>query len=97
MHRILEFKQSAWVKLYIDFNTQKRKETANEANKTLFKLLNNGVYGKTMENMRKTIKIRITKNEKDFIKYASRPTNINHHIFAKRLVAVHEKEIINLK
>ena len=70
VHKILEFKQSAWMKAYIDFNTQKRKEATNEADKNLFKLLNNAVYGKTMENMRKRIKIRIIKNEKDFIKYA---------------------------
>ena len=92
VHKILEFKQSAWMKPYIDFNTQKRKEATNEANKNLFKLLNNAVYGKTMENMRKRIKIRIIKNEKDFIKYASRPTYINHNIFGKRLVAIHEKK-----
>ena len=41
VHRILEFKQSAWMKPYIDFNTQKRKEATNEADKTLFKLVNN--------------------------------------------------------
>ena len=55
---------------YIDFNTQKRKEATNEVDKNLFKLLNNAVYGKTMENMRKRIKIRITTNEKDFLNYA---------------------------
>ena len=98
VHKILEFKQSAWMKPYIDFNTQKRKEATNEADKNLFKLLNNAVYGKTMENMRKRIKIRIIKNKKDFIKYASRPTYINHNIFGKRLVAIHEKKrIINIK
>ena len=80
------------MKPYIDFNTQKRKEATNEADKNLFKLLNNAVYGKTMENMRKRIKIRIMKNEKDFIKYASRPTYFNHDIFGKRLVAIHEKK-----
>ena len=84
MHKILEFKQSAWMKLHIDFNTQKRKGGTNEADKNLFKLLNNAVYGKTMGNMRKRIKIRIIKNEKDFLKYASRPTYINHDIFGKR-------------
>ena len=41
VHRILEFKQSDWMKPYIDFNTQKRKEATNEADKTLFKLVNN--------------------------------------------------------
>ena len=92
MHRILEFKQSDWMKPYIDFNTQKRKEATNEADKNLFKLLNNAVYGKTMENMRKRIKIRITTNEKDFLKYASRPTYISHKKFGKNLVVIHEKK-----
>ena len=44
------------MKLYIDFNTQKRKEATNEADKNHFKLLNNAVYGKAVENMRKRIK-----------------------------------------
>ena len=92
VHKILEFKQSAWMKPYIDFNTQKRKEATNEADKNLFKLLNNAVYGKTMENMRKRIKIRITTNEKDFLKYASRPTYIGHKKFVKHLVVIHEKK-----
>ena len=57
------------MKPYIDFNTQKRKEATNEADKNHFKLLNNAVYGKAMENMRKRTKIRIIKNAEGFIKY----------------------------
>ena len=52
------------MKPYINFNTQKRKEATNEADKKNFKLLNNAVYGKTIENMRKRIKIRIIKKRK---------------------------------
>ena len=85
VHRILEFKKSAWMKAYIDFNTQKRKEANSEADKNLFKLLNNAVYGKTMENLRKRIKIRIKKIQKDFLKYVSRPTYVSHNIFGKNL------------
>ena len=92
VHRILEFKQSDWMKSYIDFNTKRRKEATNEVDKNLFKLLNNAVYRKTMENMRKRMKIRITKTPKDFLKYASRPTYISHNIFGKNLVVTHEKK-----
>ena len=49
------------MELYINFNSQKIKEATNEADKNQFKLLNNTAYGKTMENMRKRIKIRIVK------------------------------------
>ena len=80
VHRILEFKQSDWTKSYIDFNTERRKEATNEADKNLFKLLNNAAYRKTMENMRKIMKMRITKTPKDFLKYASRPTYVSHNI-----------------
>ena len=80
------------MKPYIHFNTQKREEATNEADKNQFKLLNNAVYSKTMENMRKRIKIRIANTEKDFLKYSSRPTYINHKRFGQRLVAIHEKK-----
>ena len=75
---ILKFKQKDWMKPYIDFNTQKRKEATNEADKNHFKLLNNAVYGKTMENMKKRTKIRVVKSSKDFIKYTSRSTCAIH-------------------
>ena len=67
VHRILEFKQSPWMKPYIDFNTRKRMQATNESDKNFFKLMINSVYGKTMENMRKRIKIRIVTNEKKIV------------------------------
>ena len=70
---------------------KKRTESTNEADKNHFKLLNNAGSGKTMENMRKRIKIMITKTSKDFIKYDSRPYII-HNICGRRLIAIHEKK-----
>ena len=52
IHKVLKFKQKDWMTPYIDFNTQKRKEATNKADKNHFKLLNNVVYGKTMENIK---------------------------------------------
>ena len=80
------------MKSYIDFNTQKRKEATNEADKNQFKLLNNAVYGRTRENMRKRIKAKIIKNEKNLKKHTARSGYINYGYYGKRLIVMHEKK-----
>ena len=50
----------------------------------------NSVYGKAMENLRKRINVRLVNNEKDFLKYTSRPTYITHKLFGKDYAAIHE-------
>ena len=50
----------------------------------------NSVYGKTMENLRKRIKVRLVNNEKDFLKYTSRPISAPRKLFGKDYVAIHE-------
>ena len=65
--------------------------------KIFFKLMINSVYRKTMENLRKRINVRLVNNEKDFLKYTSRPTHITHKIFGKNYAAIHEiKPVLTL-
>ena len=90
IHRVLEFKQSDWMKKYIDFNTEKRMKAANDFEKDFFKLMINSVYGKTMENLRKRINVKLVNNAEDFLKYTIKPTYITCKIFDKYYAAIHE-------
>ena len=97
IHRVLEFNQSPWLKQYIDFNTEKRKNAKNAFEKDFFKLMNNSVFGKTMENIRKRVDVRLVTDEKKLLKLASKPTYVSSKIFNENLVAVHKiKETLTL-
>ena len=90
IHRVLKFKQSDWMKKYIGFNTKKRISATNDFEKDFFKLMINSFYGKTMEDLRKIINVRFANNKKDFLKYTSKPTYVNHKLFNKNFAAIHE-------
>ena len=83
IHRVLKFKQSDWMKKYINFNTKKRKNAANDFEKDFFKKMINFAYGKIIENLGKRINVRLVNNEKDFLKYTARSNHITHKIFNK--------------
>ena len=96
-HRVLEFDQSPWLKQYIDYNTEKRKNAKNDFEKDFFKLMNNSVFGKTMENLRKRVDVRLVTDEKKLLKLTSKPTYVSSKIFNENLVAVHKiKETLTL-
>ncbi|XP_068680645.1 uncharacterized protein [Montipora foliosa] len=90
VHQILEFNQSAWLKEYIDFNTDKRTNAKNAFEKDFFKLMNNSVFGKTMENLRKRVDVRLVTDEKKLMKMTSKPTYVSSKICNENLVAVHK-------
>ena len=77
------------VKKYAEFNTKKRQESTDEFKKSFFKLLINYVYGKSMENIRKRINVRLINDSKKYLKCVSKPNFISQKIFDRNFVAVH--------
>ena len=76
VHRVIEFNQEAWLKKYIDINTELRNKASNDFEKDFFKLMNNAVFGKTMENVRKHQDIKLVKTDYKRNKLVSEP---NYH------------------
>ena len=92
IHRILTFDESPWLKTYIDFNTTKRSQAKNSFEKDFFKLMNNSVFGKTMENLKKRRNVKVTHDENALLKYISKPSFVSSTMFNKNLFGIDTKK-----
>ena len=92
IHRGIKFKESPWLEKYISLNTKLRTEAKNEFEKDFFKLMNNSVFGKTMENIRNRVDIKLVNNKKQAEKLSAKPNFKHCNIFSEDLVAIHMKK-----
>ena len=91
VHRVIQFNQKAWMKPYIDMNTKLRKEAKNEIEKDFFKLMNNAVFGKTMENIKEHRDIRLVTTDKK-TRLVSEPNYHTTKYFSEKLLAIKMKK-----
>ena len=88
IHRGIKFEESDWMKQYIDLNTRLRAEAKNEFEEDFFKLMNNSVYGKTIENLRKRVDISLVNSEKKAKRLTSKPNFKKCTIFSENFCAI---------
>ena len=91
VHRVIQFNQEAWLKEYIDMNTELRKQANNDSEKD-FKLMNNSVFGKTMENERKHGYIKLVTTDQRRNQLVSEPNYHEIKGFSENLVAIEMKK-----
>ena len=92
VHRGIQFYQKSWMEPYIRKNTDLRKATKNDFEKDFFKLMNNSVFGKTIENIRKRQNVNLVDDRKLANKLSSKPNFERLTIFDENLIAVHMKK-----
>ena len=92
VHRVIQFYQEAWLKPYIDINTELRKKGKSDIEKDFFKLMNNVVFGKTMENVRKHRDIKLVRTDKRRNRLVSEPNYHTKKWFSEKLLAIKMKK-----
>ena len=90
---VIQFDQEAWLKIYIDGNTELRKEAKNDFEKDFFKLMNNSVFGKTVENVRNHGDIKIVTTNKQRSRLASEPNYHTTKRISKDLLIMEMKKV----
>ena len=96
VHRTIEFRLEAWLKPYIDINTELRKQAKNDFEKDFLKLMNSSAFGKTMENVRNHRDIKLVTTNKQRSKFASEPNYHSTKYISKDLLIM-EMKIVEVK
>ena len=96
VHRVIQFNQEDWLKPYIDKNTKLRKEAKNDFEKDFFKLMNNSVFGKAMENVRKHRDIKLAKTDEKRNKLVSEPNYHTTKRFPENLLEIEIKKKVKM-
>ena len=91
IHRGIRFREEPWMRSYIELNTRLRANGKNDFEKDFFKLMNNSVFGKTMENIRNRVDVRLVNNREKAEMLSAKPNFEHLTIFDENLVAVHMK------
>lgn len=94
VHRVLEFSQSPFLREYIELNTEKRKNAKGDFEKSFYKLMNNAVFGKTCENVRKRVDVQLINSKRKMLKQTAKSSFVRCEIFTKDLVAVQCKKTV---
>ena len=92
IHRGIKFVESDFMKSYIDTNTNLRAQAKNNFEKDFFKLMNNSVFGKTIENIRNRVVVKLVNTEEKFKKLVAKPNFKSRKIFNENLISVHMKK-----
>ena len=92
VHRVIQFNQEDWLKPYIDMNTKLRKEAKNDFEKDFFKLMNNSVFGKAMEDVRKHRDVKLVTTDMKINKLVPEPNYHTTKDFSENLLAIEMKK-----
>ena len=94
VHRVLAFTQENWMEPFIHFNTEKRKKAKSNFEKDFFKLMNNSVFGKTMENLRNRVTVELVRgdDEKKLRKLTSDPLFAGWRLLGENLFRIHMRK-----
>ena len=93
---IISFKQSKWLRKYINFNTQKRNQAVNDCEKDFYEKLNNAFYGKTMESVRNSCTIEIFKKD-DTVRISKQQSKLTLMEFMKLILTMIVKLLSKMK